>query len=142
MLRSLPGWGVLTVSYTLIGVGYIVFASYLVAVLEDEAGFTSGHAALVYSLFGATSLVGGIVCGHVSDRVGRRAALVGTNVLLAAAVMLVLTRTRSCCRRSAPPRACRRPWQSRHQRGRKPAGARQRLVQRGGDQQGHGGARP
>lgn len=90
-LRGLPGWPGITGTYTAFGLGYILYVSYLVSALESDAGFSAGHASNVYSVLGLTSAAGGILVGRLSDRVGRRAALVGCCLALAGCAGLVLT---------------------------------------------------
>lgn len=88
-LRRLPRAGVAVAVYCAYGVVYTLFTSYLVAALEDDAGFASGHAALAYSLLGLTSIAGGITLGRVSDGLGRRGTIVGGYVIMAGCAVLV-----------------------------------------------------
>jgi MFS family permease len=89
-VRRLPGAVPLIVSYAAFGLGYVVFSSYLVAALRDDAGLSAGHAAAVYSLTGLMSIVGGLLIGRVSDRLGRRNVIVGAHLLLCAGALAVL----------------------------------------------------
>ena len=89
-LRRLPGAGALIVSYAGFAMGYVVFSSYLVAALQDDAGFSAGHAAAVYSVVGLLGVVGGLVVGRVSDRLGRRNVMAGAHLLLAGSAVAVL----------------------------------------------------
>ena len=46
--------------------------------LEDDAGFSAGHASAVYTLVGVALIAGGVVLGPLSDRWGRgRTLLLG-----------------------------------------------------------------
>ncbi len=89
-LRRLPGSAALIVSYAGFALGYVVFSSYLVAALEDDAGFSAGHAATDYSVVGLLGIVGGLVVGRVSDRLGRRNVIVVAHLLMAASALAVL----------------------------------------------------
>jgi predicted MFS family arabinose efflux permease len=88
-LRLLPGgWGLLA-SYGLYGVAFALYTSFLVAALEDDAGFTASHAALAYSLLGICSAAGGMIVGRLSDRAGRRSTLVGANLVTAGCCLAI-----------------------------------------------------
>jgi predicted MFS family arabinose efflux permease len=89
-LRRLPGAAALTVSYACFAMGYVVYSSYLVAALKDDAGFSAGHASLVYSVVGLFGIVGGLLVGRLSDRLGRRNLMVGAHLLMAASAFAVL----------------------------------------------------
>lgn len=89
-LRHVPGWAAVTAAYAGYGVCYSIYSSYLVAALESDAGFTAFHAAFDYALVGLSIIVGGIFLGRVSDRVGRRPALVLGFVVMGACPLLVM----------------------------------------------------
>ncbi|HYO36952.1 MAG TPA: MFS transporter [Geodermatophilus sp.] len=88
-LRRVPGWIGLTGGYAAYGLAYSVYTSYLVIALEDDAGFSAGHAAAVYTLVGVGLVAGGIVLGPLSDRWGRGRTLVGGYLAMAGAILLV-----------------------------------------------------
>lgn len=88
-LRRVPGWIGLTSGYAAYGLAYSVYTSYLVTALEDDAGFSAGHASAVYTLIGIGLTVGGVVLGPLSDRWGRGATLVGGYLAMAGAILLV-----------------------------------------------------
>ncbi|WP_336026305.1 MFS transporter [Geodermatophilus sp. FMUSA9-8] len=88
-LRRVPGWIGLTGGYAAYGLAYSIYTSYLVTALEDDAGFSAGHASAVYTLVGIGLVAGGIVFGPLSDRWGRGPTLVGGYALMAAAILLV-----------------------------------------------------
>ncbi|MGY1671424.1 MFS transporter [Geodermatophilus sp. SYSU D00710] len=88
-LRRVPGWIGLTGGYAAYGLAYSVYTSYLVTALEDDAGFSPGHASAVYTLVGVGLVAGGVVLGPLSDRWGRGPTLVGGYLLMAAAILLV-----------------------------------------------------
>ncbi|GAB3309458.1 YbfB/YjiJ family MFS transporter [Geodermatophilus aquaeductus] len=88
-LRRVPGWIGLTGGYAAYGLAYSVYTSYLVTALEDDAGFSPGHASAVYTLVGIGLVAGGVVLGPLSDRWGRGPTLVGGYLAMAAAILLV-----------------------------------------------------
>lgn len=89
-LTALPGWAPLVVSYAGFAFGYVVYTSYLVAALQDGAGFSPGSAAGAYSLLGVTGIVGGLIVGRLSDLLDRRRVLIGAHVLMASCAGAVL----------------------------------------------------
>jgi predicted MFS family arabinose efflux permease len=88
-LRRVPGWIGLTGGYAAYGLAYSVYTSYLVTALEDDAGFSAGHASAVYTLVGVGLVAGGVVLGPLSDRCGRGVVLVGGYLAMAGAILLV-----------------------------------------------------
>jgi MFS family permease len=88
-LRRVPGWIGLTGGYAAYGLAYSVYTSYLVTALEDDAGFSAGHASAVYTLVGIGLVAGGIVLGPLSDRWGRGRTLVAGYLAMAGAILLV-----------------------------------------------------
>lgn len=88
-LRRVPGWVGLVGGYAAYGFAYSVYTSYLVTALEDDAGFSTRHAAVVYTLVGVALIVGGVLLGRLSDRLGRGPVLVGGYAVMAAAILLV-----------------------------------------------------
>ena len=88
-LRRVPGWIGIVGGYTAYGLAFSVYTSYLVTALEDDAGFTPGHAAGVYALVGVSFIGGGVLFGPLSDRWGRGRTLVSGYLLMAAAILLV-----------------------------------------------------
>ena len=89
----LPGFWRLAIAYCAFGLGYVVFATYVVAAaLGDDPSFSRG--ALVWLAFGMGALPGGIGLGALSDRLGRRPVLVAMQIAGAAACMLVVADVR------------------------------------------------
>jgi predicted MFS family arabinose efflux permease len=89
-LRSVPGWLPLTLAYAGYGLAFTIFTSFLVASLEDDAGFSESHAGAVYAVMGAAVVVGGLVVGRLSDRVGRAVTISGGFVVMAVCILGVL----------------------------------------------------
>ncbi|MEZ5341402.1 MAG: YbfB/YjiJ family MFS transporter [Acidimicrobiales bacterium] len=90
-LRKIDGWVPLTVAYAAFGFAYILVLGYLVARLEDDAGFSTDRATAMFSLLGASTVVGGVLLGPLSDRVGRRLTLSVAFTLFGLFGLLVLT---------------------------------------------------
>jgi predicted MFS family arabinose efflux permease len=88
-LRLVPGWVGVTVAYGAFGLSYSIYSTYVVTALEQDAGFSSAHASLSYTLMGLAHVGGGLMLGRLSDTVGRRRTLVRGHVVMAAAVALV-----------------------------------------------------
>lgn len=90
-LRTVRAWVPATVAYAAYGFAYILVMAFLVARLEDDAGFSSGQATAMFSVVGVAAMFGGLTLGPLSDLLGRRATLTAAFVLLAASDLLVLT---------------------------------------------------
>jgi predicted MFS family arabinose efflux permease len=90
-LRHVDGWLAYTAGYFAFGFGYILTITYTVASLRDGAGLSPAHAANVYALLGIGTIVGGLTLGRVSDRIGRRNAMVVGYALTAICPLLLLT---------------------------------------------------
>ena len=89
-LRRVPGWLGLVGAYAAYGLAYSVFTTYVVSLLQADAGFSDAHASLDYTLLGLALVFGGPLFGPLSDRRGRGRVLVGGNVAMAGAILLVL----------------------------------------------------
>ncbi|MCW2714536.1 MAG: putative arabinose efflux permease, family [Frankiales bacterium] len=89
-LRRVPGWASLVGGYTAYGLAYSIYTSYLVSALEDDSGFSRGHAAGVYTLVGVALIFGGVLLGRLSDRWGRGRLLVVGYLVMGASILLAL----------------------------------------------------
>lgn len=89
-LRAVPGWRGAVGAYAAYGLAYSVFTTYVVTALQEDAGFSEAHASLDYTLLGVALVFGGPLLGPLSDRFGRGRVLVGGNVAMAGAIVLVL----------------------------------------------------
>ena len=90
-LRRVPRWGANTATYFCYGFGYILYTTYVVAALEKDANFGHAHASAVFAVFGVASIAGGITMGRISDRIGRRPALMAGYLLAGFAVLTPVT---------------------------------------------------
>lgn len=90
-LRIIPGWRALTGAYASYGFFYLLVVGYLVARLEDDAGFSEARASAMFSLIGAGAAFGGLLLGPASDRFGRRNTMTWGFIIFAAAIGAVLT---------------------------------------------------
>ncbi len=90
-LRTIPGWKALTAAYAAFGFFYLLVVGYLVARLEDDAGFSEARASAMFSLFGLGAAVGGLLLGPASDRFGRRNTMIAGFLGFALATAAVMT---------------------------------------------------
>ena len=90
-LRRIDGWAPLTISYAAFGFMYLLVLAFLVARLEDDAGLSADHASSMFSVVGLAAIGGGIILGPLSDRVGRRATMVGSFMAFGASALSILT---------------------------------------------------
>lgn len=90
-LRRIDGWLQLTLAYAAFGFMYLLVFAFLVARLEDDAGWASDRAAAMFSAVGVAAIFGGITLGPLSDRFGRRVMLVGSFLAFAASTFAVLS---------------------------------------------------
>jgi predicted MFS family arabinose efflux permease len=77
VLRQVPSWWAATAAYVFFGLGYVLFAVFVVAALVQDAGFSSRHASQVFAFFGLGNSVGALTIGKLSDRIGRRPTMIG-----------------------------------------------------------------
>lgn len=67
--------------YLAFGFSYIIYSTFFVKYLVKEVGFTQGDAGALWFQIGVVSTISGFIWGGVSDRWGRRVALLGVFVL-------------------------------------------------------------
>ena len=80
----------LFVYYFVFGIAYNIYATYFVAFMVDELRLSGRLAGLIWSLFGWTCLASGLVWGSLSDRLGRKTALLWNNGLISLALVIPL----------------------------------------------------
>lgn len=90
-LRTVDGWRPLTVAYACFGFAYILVIGFLVARLEDDAGFTADQAAAMFAVVGASTAAGGAGLGLLADRIGVRTALMGSMSIFGTCTLVLLT---------------------------------------------------
>ena len=91
MLRRINGWKALTSAYAVYGFMYLLVFAFLVARLEDDAGFSADRASSMFAIAGAAAILGGIVLGPLSDVIGRKATIIGAFVTFGVCAALILT---------------------------------------------------
>jgi MFS family permease len=67
--------------YCAFGFAYIIYSTYLVKYLVKEGGLTTADAGALWFQIGLVTTVSGFIWGSISDRWGRRIALIGVFVL-------------------------------------------------------------
>ena len=90
-LRRIDGWLALTTAYAAFGFMYLLVFAYLVARLEDDAGFSPNRASTMFAVAGVAVVFGGVVFGPLSDRYGRRAVLVAEFATFGLSAVAILT---------------------------------------------------
>jgi len=89
-LRRIHGWLALTAAYAAFGFMYLLVFAFLVARLEDDSGFTADRASAMFSVVGVAAIFGGILLGPLSDRIGRRATMVGSFAAFGVSALAIL----------------------------------------------------
>jgi MFS family permease len=84
-LRILAG------SYFLYGFSYTIFSTFFATHLTKDLGYSAAFAGQLWAVTGAISILSASVCGWLSDRIGRRAALMGIFTLQAVSYTLAAT---------------------------------------------------
>lgn len=87
-LRSIPGWRYLTVSYAMFGAIAGAWAQFFSLALDD-AGWSSGAITWLYTAMAAVGIVGPLLIGALSDRLGRDRAIAVAAVLVAVGSVMV-----------------------------------------------------
>lgn len=76
--------------YFIFGLAYNIYVTYFVAFLVGEIRLEDGTAGFIWSIFGWMCVVSGWMWGFVSDRIGRRKALLWNNSLISLSVLIPL----------------------------------------------------
>ncbi len=88
-LRLVPGWLKLTIAYALFGGMTAAFASFVLAALEEQGGFSRNGATLVFTAMGIGGVVLAPTTGALSDRFGRLQILALSLTLLLLANLFI-----------------------------------------------------
>lgn len=67
--------------YMMFGYSYVAFTTFYAAYLVDERGFNDAQAGQIWFIIGLVSIASGWLWGWISDRYGRRAALMAVYML-------------------------------------------------------------
>jgi len=78
------------VIYFIFGFAYNIYATYFVAYMVEEIRLTEETAGNIWALFGWMCMGSGLIWGFISDRLGRREALLWNNSIIAISVLLPL----------------------------------------------------
>ncbi len=78
------------VIYFIFGFAYIIYNTYFVAYMVEEIRLSEKSAGNIWALFGWMSMGSGLVWGYISDRLGRRKALLWNNGIISFSVLLPL----------------------------------------------------
>jgi len=76
--------------YFLFGFAYNIYATYFVAYLVEEIRLSEKTAGNIWAIFGWMCMGSGLIWGYISDRLGRRKALLWNNGIIAFSVLLPL----------------------------------------------------
>jgi predicted MFS family arabinose efflux permease len=90
VIRQVPGWTYLLGAFALFGAGYSLFFYFFVTQLQ-AAGWSPSSTNLIASLMGLASIVGGVVFGRLSDRLGRPLLMMIGFLIISSAPLLALT---------------------------------------------------
>ncbi|MPY96374.1 MAG: MFS transporter, partial [Acidimicrobiia bacterium] len=93
-VRQVPRWRPLLWTYGLFAMSMSLFMTFLVAVLEEDAGWSSSSAALAFTALGVGTVVGGALFGPMSDRWGRPRVLALALTVVAVTAVVVPTGSR------------------------------------------------
>lgn len=90
-IRGVPGWRPLLAAYGAYGATIALVITFLVALLEDDAGYSSSRATAAFTTLAIGSVIGGPLFGHITDRFGRRFGLASSFALLSAMSLVIAT---------------------------------------------------
>ncbi len=76
--------------YFIFGFDYNIYATYFVAHMVEEIRLTEKVAGDIWAIFGWMCMGSGLIWGYVSDRLGRRKALLWNNGIISISVLLPL----------------------------------------------------
>ena len=85
--RSRVVWHLAAI-YFAFGFSYVIYATFFIRFLVGEGGFSAQEAGLLWLEIGLVSVVSGFIWGGISDRWGRRVALMGVFALQGASFLV------------------------------------------------------
>jgi MFS family permease len=80
----------IVIIYFFFGFAYNIFATYFVSYMVEDLTFSQKTAGDVWAIFGWTCMGSGFLWGWISDRIGRRQALIWNNGIIALSALLPL----------------------------------------------------
>lgn len=78
------------ISYFVFGFAYNIYTTYFVAYMVEEIRFSEKAAGDIWAIFGWMCMGSGLFWGFISDRFGRREALIWNNGIISLAVLISL----------------------------------------------------
>ncbi len=75
VLQRVPRWLAPTAAYACFGLGYVLFATYVVSALETDAKFSANHATWVFAAIGVGNTIGALSASSLLRRFGRRVVM-------------------------------------------------------------------
>ena len=88
MLYRDPSLRAILTVYLLVGFGYIMYATFIVAYAVEEVGLSVKEAGQIWSVFGLFAVAGCFIWGIVSDHFGRKPMAMASLLLLSASIVL------------------------------------------------------
>jgi nitrate/nitrite transporter NarK len=76
--------------YFIFGFSYNIYATYFVAYMVEEIRLTQKTAGDIWAIFGWMCMLSGLIWGFLSDRLGRRKALLWNNAVISLSLLLPL----------------------------------------------------
>jgi nitrate/nitrite transporter NarK len=76
--------------YFIFGFAYNIYATYFVAYMVEEIRFAEKTAGDIWAIFGWMCMLSGLIWGFLSDRLGRREALLWNNGIISLSVLIPL----------------------------------------------------
>jgi MFS family permease len=88
MLYRDPSLRAILMVYLLVGFGYIMYATFIVAYAVEEIGLSVKEAGLIWSVFGLFAVAGCFLWGMISDHLGRKSMTIVSLLLLSVSILL------------------------------------------------------
>lgn len=90
-LRSIPAWGLLLVVYTAFSTLAGAWVQFLGLALEEDAGFSRAHINNLFSVSAVSGIIGPLLLGRLSDRIGRNPTLaIAASIAVLASLLLTI----------------------------------------------------